>query len=82
VRQQIAVEARFEPDGAMRILAFERGGVRHVVAASGRQWTTEDGRHFLVMTPAEQVLELLYQPQSAGAPWMLVREFQRGSGIA
>jgi hypothetical protein len=82
VRERIAVEARFELDGAIRILAFEYRGVRHTVAAMGRQWSGEDGRHFLVMTPAEHVLELLYQPQSDGGAWMLIREFQPGSAMA
>jgi hypothetical protein len=57
----IAVEARFEADGTIRPLAFFHDGARYQVASLGRQWEQGDERHFLVMTPSEQVYELVYQ---------------------
>jgi hypothetical protein len=82
VTEGIAVEARFEQDGTIRVLAFERRGSRHVVASMGRQWDAEDGRHFLVMTPSEMVVELLYRQEAVGGAWELVRDFRRGSETA
>ncbi len=80
--EAVAVEARFEIDGKVRVLAFERPGERIVVATTGRQWEAEDGRHLLVMTPSERVHELLYQPNSEASPWLLVRSFSPGGRAA
>lgn len=80
--EPITVEARFEADGRVRVLAFERRGERSVVANTGRQWETEDGRHILVMTPTEQVYELLYQPASGASPWLLLRSLSAGGRAA
>ena len=80
--EAIAVEARFEADGKVRVLAFERKGRRVEVTASGRQWEAPDGRHLLVMAPAEQVYELLYQPAAANSPWLLVRTMNQGATAA
>lgn len=68
----IAVEARFEADGTIRPLAFFRRGRRYRVASLGRQWEQGDERHFLVMTPSEQVYELVYQ--SGEGCWKLQRQ--------
>lgn len=68
----IAVEARFEADGNIRPLAFFRRGRRYRVASLGRQWEQGDERHFLVMTPSEQVYELVYQ--SGEGCWKLQRQ--------
>jgi len=81
VSEAVAVEARFEADGRVRLLAFERRGRRVEVASSGRQWDAGDGRHSLVVTPSEEVYELLYQPALAGSPWLLVRSLSQG-GLA
>jgi hypothetical protein len=82
VNETIAVEARFETDGTVRVLAFERRGRRTVVAHTGRQWQTEDGRHILVMTPTEKVYELLYRPTSEASPWVLLRSLSAGGRAA
>jgi hypothetical protein len=68
----IAVEARFETDGTIRPLAFIQRGVRYRVASLGRQWEQGDERHFLVMTPSEQIYELVYQPGEGC--WKLKRQ--------
>jgi hypothetical protein len=68
----ITVEARFEADGTIRPLAFFWRGARHKVASHGRQWEQGDERHYLVMTPGEQIFELVYQ--SAESRWKLQRE--------
>lgn len=62
MREAIAVEVRFEPDGRLRPLAFELGGRRHAVAAVGRQWAESERRHVLVMTPDERIYELVFDP--------------------
>jgi hypothetical protein len=79
VSEAIAVEARFETDGRVRVLAFEHLGRRVEVASSGRQWDAGDGRHILVMAPSEKVYEIVYQPAAAGSPWRLVRSLSQGS---
>ena len=67
------VEARFGEDGRITVLSFTWRGRKRPVLSHGRQWGTEAGFHFLVMTSGEQVIELLYVPLSglwhiAGAP--------------
>jgi hypothetical protein len=56
------VEARFAEDGQVTLLSFTWRGRRQPVASHGRQWRAEDGRHYLVMTPAEEVFELVFVP--------------------
>ena len=58
------VEARFAADGAMAVLSFTWSGQKQTVVSQGRQWQAEDGRHFLVMTPGEQIVELIFAPVS------------------
>lgn len=70
--ETIAVEARFEADGTIHPLVFFHQGKRYQVASLGRQWVQGDERHFLVMTPSEQVYELVYH-QSEGC-WKLQRQ--------
>jgi hypothetical protein len=71
VNEAIAVEARFEEDGAIRPLAFMWQGKRYQVASLGRHWK-QDGEHrFLVMTHGEQIYELAYL--IAEAAWRLRR---------
>jgi len=60
VNEVIAVETRFKADGVIRPLAFSWRGKRYHVASIGRQWEQDGERHFLVMTPDEQVYELAY----------------------
>jgi len=59
------VEARFGEDGRITILSFTWRGRKRPVLSHGRQWGTDDGFHFLVMTTGEQIVELVYVPLSS-----------------
>lgn len=57
----IAVEARFTSDGNIEPLAFHWHDRRLVVAQQGRRWRDDEGRyHFLVMTPVDEIWELIF----------------------
>jgi hypothetical protein len=58
--ESIPVEARFEPDGSLRPLAFEWQEKRYQVESQGRQWEENRIQHFLVMVSGDQVFELAY----------------------
>jgi hypothetical protein len=62
--QSTEVEARFGEDGGTTVLSFTWRGHKRPVVSQGRQWNAEDGLHFLVMTPGEQIVELVYAPLS------------------
>jgi hypothetical protein len=67
----IAVEARFEPDGTLRPIAFKWEERRYTIENYGRQWE-ENGKHyFLVMVSGDRVFELVYLPGEG--QWQLVR---------
>ena len=61
------VEARFGEDGKITVLSFAWRGRRLPVTSMGREWETEAGHHFLVMTTGERVFELIYH--SASGLW-------------
>jgi hypothetical protein len=71
MNEVIAVEARFEIDGAIHPLAFSWRGKRYRVVSLGRQWEEGEARHFLVMTPEEQIYELAYLLEESR--WILRR---------
>ncbi len=56
----IHVEARFQGDGEILPLGFVWEERRFAVLGLGRQWREGQSRHFLVMTPREQVFEITY----------------------
>lgn len=60
-QQSAAVEAAFEPDGTIRPLAFVWKGRPMKVTDRGRQWRSDDIRHFLVMTAANRIWELRFE---------------------
>ena len=74
MNEVIAVEVRLKADGAMRPLAFSWRGKRYRVTSIGRQWEQDGERHFLVMTPDEQVYELAYLQKEGD--WRLRRRPQ------
>jgi hypothetical protein len=71
VSELIAVEARFDVDGAVQPLAFIWKDQRYAVSSVGRSSQQGEALHFLVMTPTDQVFELAYSP--AASSWRLVR---------
>jgi hypothetical protein len=71
VNEAVAVEARFEADGAVRPRRFTRGGDWLDVSDVGRQWVAADGRHVLVMAAGQQTFELLLERESLC--WRVVR---------
>ena len=69
--ETIVVEARFETDGGIVPQAFIWREQRYPIRDLGRQWETEDERHFLVMTANREVYELAFHiPESK---WRLRR---------
>lgn len=52
--------------------SFHWQGQRHPVSDVGRRWIDDEGRqHYLVMTPGDEVYELVYAPSDAS--WRLLR---------
>ncbi|MDQ4078797.1 MAG: CinA family protein [Chloroflexota bacterium] len=68
-QQNAAVEAVFEPDGAIRPLAFVWKGRSMEVTDRGREWRSDDTHHFLVMTADNRVWELRFE--SAALRWTI-----------
>jgi hypothetical protein len=58
--ETIVVEARYDATGEIVPQAFIWRDQRYQISDLGRQWVTEDERHFLVMTPNREVYELAY----------------------
>ncbi len=65
------VEARFEADGKIMVLSFTWRGRRLPVTSMGREWETEEGHHFLVMTTGDRIFELNFHATSG--LWNVVR---------
>ena len=74
MNEAIVVEVRLKTNGSIRPLAFSWRGKQYRVTSIGRQWEQDGERHFLVMTPDEQVYELAYL-QKEGC-WRLRRRPQ------
>jgi hypothetical protein len=74
--QVTEVEARWDEAGQVTVRSFTWQGRRQVVGSQGRQWVADDGRHVLVMTAGERVMELVY----GQAGWRIVRGVERGKG--
>lgn len=59
--EEIDVTARFERMGEITPLRFTWRQVDYQVTSVGRSWVDETGRHILVMTPGDKVVELIFQ---------------------
>jgi len=57
----VGVDCRFAEDGAVQVRKVLWNG-RWQSVGQGRQWLDENGRHVLIMLPAEEVRELILQP--------------------
>jgi hypothetical protein len=62
--EKIEVTARFGLDGQVYPLRFIWENRTYRIDSIGRQWEADGGVHFLVMTPMNEVYELLYLPVS------------------
>ena len=58
------VEARFDAAGGITVLSFTWRGAKWPATSQGRQWSADDGQHFLVMTTGDRILELVFAPSS------------------
>jgi len=67
--EPVNVAARFEQDGRIFPLHFTWHGRDYPVITVGRTWQDETGRHILVMTPGDQMFELIFQGQEGR--WLL-----------
>ena len=74
VNEPISVEVHIRADGTPQPVAFAWEGRRYPVADHGRTWIEDSVRHFLVMTPAEEVFELCLLPDGR---WILARAPER-----
>ncbi len=82
MKEAIAVEARFEPDGTLRPIAFEWDQRRYIIEDYGRQWEENGRRHFLVMVSSDQVFELVYLTgENQWQLWRSPHDFSRYSMI-
>ena len=61
--QAIPVECTFTADGQVQVRRVKMEGRWHAVG-QGRQWQDADGRHVLIMLPADEVQELLLRADS------------------
>jgi hypothetical protein len=64
------VEARFDMEGAITVLSFTWQGVKYPATGQGRQWTTGEGQHILVMTTGDRVFELVW---GGRGPWRILK---------
>jgi hypothetical protein len=60
--EPVEVTARFDLDGKIQPLDFSWRQKSYKVAAVGRSWEDEAGRHVLVMTPGDRIFELIFTP--------------------
>lgn len=65
-----AVDVAFDPDGHPHIRRFRHGESWVTVAAQGRTWLDETGRHVLVMGPGSSSFELLLR--SSDLTWRVL----------
>lgn len=61
--EQIGVDCQFSASGRIRVRRIQRDK-KWIPVGQGRQWVDQLGRHVLVMTPHDQVLELVQQPDT------------------
>ena len=72
--EPIDVTASIDPEGRITPQRFTWQGKPHTVVSVGRQWTSEEGRHVLVMTGDGSRFELQLSRQSL--VWYLRRAWQ------
>ncbi len=77
--EPVEVVARFGLDGSIEPLRFTWRDQTYQLESVGRIWDDAQGRHFLSMTPVEQVVELIYL--SSNSQWFLRRFGSRPSVI-
>jgi hypothetical protein len=58
--EPVAVEAHFDDQGTLRPIAFVWHGEHLIIESAGRQWESQQYRHFLVMVAGMGVFELTY----------------------
>lgn len=61
--EEIRVQAIFDKAGGVTILAFSWAGDDFKVLSMGRRWVEDGKHHFLVMTPGEDIFELVFAPK-------------------
>ncbi len=70
-RHKIIVVSSTDPQGQVSPLSFTWRNANYTIASWGRRWRTAGGEHFLVMTAAGRMFELVYRPQDG--TWYLQR---------
>lgn len=61
-------------EGELTPISFNWQGKQHTVTSVGRQWTSDEGRHVLVMTAAGSRFELQLSRQDLA--WYLKRAWE------
>jgi hypothetical protein len=59
----IGVECHHAADGRVKVRRIQLGA-HWMPVGQGRQWLDESGRHVLVITPQNTVLEIVQQPDT------------------
>ena len=70
-RYKITVASAANAQGQVSPLRFTWRGKDHTIASWGRHWQAADGDHYLVMTAAGRMFELVHHPQDGA--WFLLR---------
>jgi hypothetical protein len=61
--KSVEVTARFNTKGEVFPKNFSFQNRNYRIVSTGRTWIKEDNLHFLVMTPSEQIFELIFVPK-------------------
>jgi hypothetical protein len=78
--EEIEVNARFLPGGSVIPLNFIWKDTTYKVDTVGRNWSSEDGFHILVMDMNSQVFHLVFFPQKK--IWYLIPGWDSRSSFA
>ena len=69
-RHKILVLAKTTPQGQVQPLSFTWRSKDYTISSWGRHWQAGDGEHYLVMTDAGRMFELVHR--TADGQWFLL----------
>ena len=61
--KSVEVTARFNKTGDVYPINFSLQNRTYKIVSIGKTWVKENNLHFLVMTPSEQIHELIFSPK-------------------
>lgn len=78
-RHKITVTSATHPQGELRPLSFTWRSKIYTIDSWGRRWQAADGEHFLVMTAAGRMFELVHR--APDGDWFLLTALPRHSTV-